>query len=113
MFPPKICRRIEISATRWCRMEHFIFICMDGADVTGRRSAAKRIALDRAQDGRWPLYKGTGHTKTLSAGDHCLLYVGGVREGGQAFIGDATIERVIDAPSAWRERDEKLISEPA
>ena len=93
--------------------KHYILICIDGLDIDDRKVPAFHVANVRLASKSWPLYKRTGFVRSFSQGDKCLIYVGGSGPVAQCFIGDAVVQRVVDAPSGWTEADGTIISNPA
>jgi hypothetical protein len=94
-------------------LSHYILICTDGVDFSGKCVPAEQIAVSRLRQHQWPLFRSTAHATRIQAGDRCLVYVAGNRANAQSIVGHALVRKVRECDKTWQEPIRNLIGQPA
>ena len=75
---------------------YYILITSDSYNNFGTKVSAFDICETRLRENRWPLYKQTGHLRTIKKNDFFLIYVAGKKKNRQHFIGCFECIDIID-----------------
>ena len=70
----------------------YILICSDADTFDECKESALNVAMNRLQNGVWPLYKGTRNRKHIKEDDKCLIYLAVGGEWAQHIIASAHVK---------------------
>lgn len=78
---------------------NYILLATDTADVEDKYIYARQIVGHRLHRRLWPLYQRTRYRGKITAGDRCLIYVGGRGPDAQCLVASAVVNSVDSDPT--------------